>query len=233
MFSSWLGIRVSPHFDQPWFSSSVVTFWSRRWDLAAGNVLRQLIYDPIVERKIIGSTTAATADTTTATTTTTESDIKQPQVVPQSTTTTSIQWSKVLGSSASFLTSGLVHECIFWYLTGHTSGGVWLSFFTIQIPIILIERTVLHYLKHRGIHVPLPLMTIWTISFVCISSARLFWAPAEKVGLVKKVISNVDVAYSKYLRVVDTVLASDVGRTLNVDVPVWFRTATRRIVSPL
>ena len=30
------GLRVSPHFDRPWRSISVATFWSKRWDLAAG-----------------------------------------------------------------------------------------------------------------------------------------------------------------------------------------------------
>ena len=30
------GLRVSPHFDRPWRSTSIASFWSKRWDLAAG-----------------------------------------------------------------------------------------------------------------------------------------------------------------------------------------------------
>ncbi|KAL4516628.1 hypothetical protein Ndes2526B_g05212 [Nannochloris sp. 'desiccata'] len=260
--SSWLGVPVSPHFDQPWLSSSVVTFWSRRWDLAAGNVLRQLIYEPIVEKKIIGSAAATSAsekitassssslfetgkgDEIAATGPLTTQKITEtrkraaattPQVL-QTTASQSLQWRRVFGSSASFLSSGLVHECIFWYLTGHTSGGAWLLFFTIQIPIIFVERTVLHYLKQRGIRVSRPVMTLYTVVFECVTSAHLFWRSAEQAGLVKKVVSNVDVAYSKYLRVIDVVVGqgqSEIGRQVRALAPVWLRTATSRIFSAL
>lgn len=30
VMSQWLGVQVSPHFDQPWLSNSVVSFWNRR-----------------------------------------------------------------------------------------------------------------------------------------------------------------------------------------------------------
>ncbi len=30
------GLRVSPHFDRPWMATTVASFWSKRWDLAAG-----------------------------------------------------------------------------------------------------------------------------------------------------------------------------------------------------
>ena len=33
------GLRMSPHFDQPWRATSVASFWSKRWDLAAGALL--------------------------------------------------------------------------------------------------------------------------------------------------------------------------------------------------
>jgi hypothetical protein len=256
-FSSWLGVPVSPHFDQPWLSSSVVTFWSRRWDLAAGNVLRQLIYDPIVEKKIISSAAATTAsdkitascppvvvfdtgkgDETATTSSQTQGDITKK--TKNSTTTVTktpdvrqgevsapvpvLQWRRVLGSSASFLTSGLVHEYIFWYLTGHTSGGVWLSFFTIQIPIIAAERIVLQYLKQKGILLPRPFMILYTVGVECVASAYLFWGPAEKAGLVGKVVSNVDVAYSTYLNAVEMMVGQ---RQVRMYAPMWLRTATR------
>ena len=43
------GMQVSPHFDSPWSSTSLADFWSRRWDLAAGNTLRKLVYEPVLE----------------------------------------------------------------------------------------------------------------------------------------------------------------------------------------
>jgi hypothetical protein len=236
--SSKFGVPVSPHFDQPWLSSSVVSFWSRRWDLAAGNVLRMLIYEPIVENQLI-ATTAAAATTTAAATTEKSSarTTKTPERNPLKTTEASIiepsahteSRRRVIGSSASFLVSGLVHECIFFYLTGHTSGGVWLSFFAIQIPVIMIERATLGYLKQKGVIVPRVVLMAFTVVFESVSSAYLFWGPAEKAGLVKKVVDNVDVAYSKLLRGVE--MASWRGRGLPA--PVWLRTATSRVLSTL
>lgn len=49
MASGLLRIKIAPHFDEPYLSSSFSDWWSRRWNLTVGNVLRMLIYDPIVE----------------------------------------------------------------------------------------------------------------------------------------------------------------------------------------
>lgn len=32
--SHWLGIPVTPHFDAPWLSTSIASFWNRRLDLS-------------------------------------------------------------------------------------------------------------------------------------------------------------------------------------------------------
>lgn len=40
------------------------------------------------------------------------------------------------------------------HLTGHTTGGVWLSFFLVQVPLIVFERLVLAALKRRGVILP-------------------------------------------------------------------------------
>lgn len=49
MASGLLRIKIAPHFDEPYLSASFADWWSRRWNLTVGNVLRMLIYDPIVE----------------------------------------------------------------------------------------------------------------------------------------------------------------------------------------
>ena len=83
------GLRVSPHFDRPWRSTSVASFWSKRWDLAAGNTLRQLVYDSVVDGSLMAP----------------------PAGVPQARPTALRQ---LVGSLASFAASGLFHEFIFW-----------------------------------------------------------------------------------------------------------------------
>ena len=44
--TSLVGLRIAPHFDQPYLASSLTDFWSRRWNLTAGNALRFLVRPP-------------------------------------------------------------------------------------------------------------------------------------------------------------------------------------------
>jgi hypothetical protein len=41
--STLIGLRIAPHFDAPYLCSSLSDFWSRRWNLTAGNALRFLV----------------------------------------------------------------------------------------------------------------------------------------------------------------------------------------------
>ena len=47
--TSLIGLRISPHFDEPYLSHSVAAFWGRRWNITASNTLRFLFYDTICE----------------------------------------------------------------------------------------------------------------------------------------------------------------------------------------
>jgi hypothetical protein len=38
-----IGLRIAPHFDKPYLASSLTDFWSRRWNLTAGNALRFMV----------------------------------------------------------------------------------------------------------------------------------------------------------------------------------------------
>ena len=40
---------MAPHFDAPWRATSLAEFWSKRWDLAASNALRCVVYEPLLE----------------------------------------------------------------------------------------------------------------------------------------------------------------------------------------
>ncbi|EFN57210.1 hypothetical protein CHLNCDRAFT_143650 [Chlorella variabilis] len=160
------GLRVSPHFDRPWRSTSVASFWSKRWDLAAGNTLRQLVYDSVVDGSLMAP----------------------PAGVPQARPTALRQ---LVGSLASFGASGLFHEFIFWYLTGHTTRGVWLSFFLAQAPIIVAERLALSALKRRGILLPDWLRVCVSMLLVVATAQHLFWAPCKKHGVADSVVNNV------------------------------------------
>lgn len=48
--ASWLtGLKIAPHFDKPYLSTSQSDWWGRRWNLTVGGCLRSLVLDPILE----------------------------------------------------------------------------------------------------------------------------------------------------------------------------------------
>lgn len=192
LFSQTLGIRVSPHFSSPWLSTSVRSFWNQRWDLAAGNVLRQLIYEPVVEGRLVLRTGVT--------------DVRRshPTKAPSGPPTR-----QLVGSFCTFLTSGLIHEGIFWYLRGHTSGGMWLTFFLAQVPIIVLEKIVSKVYKryttsssskHQSNLALRLILTLWTVGFESYCSAIFFWTPAERAKLVRQLLDNVEVTYTAALQ---------------------------------
>ncbi|KAK9905470.1 hypothetical protein WJX75_000391 [Coccomyxa subellipsoidea] len=112
--SSLIGLKIAPHFDKPFLTSSVSDFWSRRWNLTAGNALRFLVYDTITEKRLI-KTSRGNA---------------MPSI-----------GLRRLGAASSFVVSGIVHEIILWYAIGHVPGvsGGWFIFFAIQGPLLAAE----------------------------------------------------------------------------------------------
>jgi hypothetical protein len=159
-----IGLRVSPHFDRPWTAKSVAAFWNKHWDLAAGNTLRQLVYDVVCDGSLLPPS--------------------KPQGHPSHTR-------QALGSLASFGASGLVHECIFWYLTGRTTRGVWSSYFLVQVPAIILERIVLAQLKRRKIMVPALLRIAYTVGFETLTAQYLFFGATKRAGVSDSIVRNV------------------------------------------
>lgn len=201
LFSHVLGIRVSPHFNSPWLATSVRSFWNQRWDLAAGNVLRQLIYEPVIEGRlvsmagVVGDGTNASASGASGASRASGEKISVSR--------------QLVGSVLTFLTSGLIHEGIFWYLRDRTSGGQWLSFFVMQVPIIILEKVVVAVYRHfytnedrkylSNLSLRL-LSTMWTVGFESWCSAKFFWTPAEDAKLVLQLLDNVEVTYNAALQ---------------------------------
>eukprot|EP00891_Asterochloris_glomerata_P009675 jgi/Astpho2/9675/fgenesh1_pg.00146_%23_81_t len=123
---STTGLAISPHFDQPYASESMASFWGRRWNVATSNTLRSLIYDPIYEGRLVRSSRAANA----------YSPIR-----------------RAVGLCACFIVSGMVHELIYWYLMGFVTGK-WQIFFTMQGPAVVLETAVRKWLKARSPALP-------------------------------------------------------------------------------
>lgn len=173
-----------------------------RWDLAAGNALRQLIYDPITERKILPTPPVPPSTSTTPPTSPQKSSPAKKSKARTAPTAAVVpvlppgRWLQFIGTTASFLTSGLIHELIFFYLTGHSSRGRWLAFFLVQVPAMTVERYVLGTLRRWEMMPPQLVLILWAVGFQCVATAWLLWRPIEQEGVIKQVINNVDTAYA-------------------------------------
>eukprot|EP00198_Chlamydomonas_reinhardtii_P010499 XP_001699836.1 predicted protein [Chlamydomonas reinhardtii] len=95
------------------------------------------------------------------------------------------QLRRFLALQAVFLFSGLWHILIFWYNT-RVFSWKWAAFFTVQAPILMVERAV-HKLGGRlGVRVPHALQ-VFSANFLLIVVARpLFFGPADDTGFAQR-----------------------------------------------
>lgn len=153
----WPGFKVAPHFDAPYTATSIAEFWSRRWNLCAGNALRWVVQEPVLEGRLVRAARSPPA----------------ARVTPER---------RLAAAAAAFAASGVMHEVQIMcaaakrregravcaahrpiynkraccssastpppppplmrrsYLTGHWAGGLMLAFFCAQVPLMLAER---------------------------------------------------------------------------------------------
>ncbi|KAK9862677.1 hypothetical protein WJX84_006550 [Apatococcus fuscideae] len=88
-------------------------FWGKRWNIVASSCLRFLIYEPIFECRIVAGTKGTVAVS------------KQRRLV---------------GMLASFVSSGVVHEIMYWYISHLRPTGKWFVYFSVQGPLCIAEH---------------------------------------------------------------------------------------------
>ena len=49
VLTSLIGLEIAPHFNRPYYSDSVASFWGKRWNLTVSNCLRAPVFDTISE----------------------------------------------------------------------------------------------------------------------------------------------------------------------------------------
>eukprot|EP00884_Botryococcus_braunii_P018070 jgi/Botrbrau1/4947/Bobra.0122s0025.1 len=165
--SAGSGLRLAQHFQHPYLSTSFGELWSKRWNLVAGTTLRNLIYEPISEGRLIHDPHKPPA----------------PRSLPR----------YLVAVSTTFLVSGLMHEVVFWYLRGYhpRATGMWLIFFAGCGPICILEGFVLSSLKKRGIVPPVWLSIPVTVLGGIAWGHLFFFPPVDNSGLADDVINAV------------------------------------------
>ena len=84
-------------------------------------------------------------------------------------------------------------------MRGHTTHGVWLAFFALQVPLIVAERAILRAFRRAGVTLP-ELLRIAGTWLVVMGSAVLFWWPVEHYGVSQEVAGAVTKGAAAALR---------------------------------
>jgi hypothetical protein len=172
--TSLMGLKIAPHFNQPYISSSVSSFWGARWNLTAANTLRFMVYDTICDGRLVARRNNG-----------------PPARAPQSTSTQL----RALAMMACFVVSGLVHELMFWYCQGSTT-GLWLAFFSLQGPVILIEMVVQRLIRKSGWQVPKWARVAVTLYVLMGLGHLFFFPPPVQSGLADRVTGSIKESFS-------------------------------------
>jgi hypothetical protein len=176
----------------------------RRWNNTISLSMRAVVYDPIMEGRLIKTEAAAPAAPQPAATAAAAAAPAGPEGA-DSTVTDSAKHTrssadgrvatqqkqqhrhrsllrKALATTAIFTISGLEHE---WFLflmlgAGEYHFGYWMAFFLVQVPLMIGEGLLLKQLKAAGIKLPI-LLRIAAWQGVLLVFAYLFWYPPVKV----------------------------------------------------
>ena len=111
-----LGLRLAPHFRSPWLSSSVAEFWNWRWNQAASGVLRHLVYEPIVEGRLVALPRRAAGRSRGGSGGVSSSGAGGGRGGKGADGKAAPGLRQLAGMSAAFVASGVAHEIIFWWV---------------------------------------------------------------------------------------------------------------------
>lgn len=161
---TWLlGMPIAPHFNSPFSATSLADLWGRRWNLTAGGVLRRLLYDPLVEGVVIKETGVARARRA---------------------------WMRAPAALLCFVVSGVMHEVLWWYITGATTPHwAWFWFFTVHGLACVVEAVVARWVGAVGGAQHAVLGWMWTMGFFVTTGHLLFVPPPESAGVADMVVT--------------------------------------------
>lgn len=157
--------EIMAHCDRPWLATSFGEFWSRRWNVNTGYVLRFLCYDPICEGSMTRLSTSAQQQRC--------SDAR-----------------RVAAVASTFAVSGVAHECFIFWMRGVQSGsGRWFMFFFLQTPLIVVADPWLKSLKRTT---GPWLARALTVGGQLVMAHYLFFVPVVQLGITDDIHNGVN-----------------------------------------
>jgi hypothetical protein len=187
-----LGMRLAPHFANPYSATSLTDFWARRWNITQGLVLRGCVYEPVVQgrwraadaaaervhaqdRRAPAGSSSADDDRGAAASSGTK-PLAAHAVVPR--------WRRQLGAAATFVVSGLEHELFLWYLL-RAWGWRWLAFFSLQGPLLAGEAALKRRARAAGLSLHLRVASLAVLLVLGLTADAFFWPPLVQPALLQ------------------------------------------------
>ena len=170
------GVSLSPHFNNPFASSSCADFWGRRWNVTAAHLLRRSVYEPIMQGQLLGHDADDVSGAA-------DSGKKRRASVRRVTWKPSL-WRQALAVCATFLASGIAHELILHQVIDAPRTHEWLLFFTLQGPLLCVEALLKPHLpRSRLLLTPVCLLLLLRLG------GALFFPVAMRTGLDTRVVA--------------------------------------------
>ncbi|KAJ4975389.1 hypothetical protein NE237_000495 [Protea cynaroides] len=155
-----VGLELEDQFNEPYLSTSLQDFWSRRWNISGASILRSTVYEPT--QRIIAATVLGRRW---------------------------VGLSSLTAVLATFLVSGLMHELIYFYLgrTQPTWEITWyhvLHGFCLAAEVAVKKVLAGRWQLHRVLSGPL------TIGFVLVTTYWLFFPQLLRFGSFDRTIEE-------------------------------------------
>eukprot|EP00210_Caulerpa_lentillifera_P006912 g6609.t1 len=176
-----LGIKLDVNFDKPYLATSITELWSKRWNLVMEEQLRSIIYNPLMEGKLIA-------------------DKKYYQRPKAS------KLRMIIGVVLVFFASGVIHSLLLMQLFNNGSYPLlYTLFFCVNSVLVIVEKLVYNSLKGSSYYKKImdSLPTITRIAYVHIIGITLahflFWPDVTRFGLTEMNLNAVLAFAPKFL----------------------------------
>ncbi|KAL4529386.1 hypothetical protein Ndes2437B_g09024 [Nannochloris sp. 'desiccata'] len=175
----FLKLPTAANFRFPYASTSPADFWNRRWNLPVSQAMRALIYDPFLEGRLIKPFEKEKAPS---------SSLSRNSNSNHNTKLLR----RVIGVLLVFSVSGIVHEIMYWYVTGHTTrSALWLWYFIFSGLIVVVEGAVKQPLRRAGVQIPTWIQWIVTQFMFQKLMETMWWVPAEEADFPNIIMQHV------------------------------------------
>ena len=171
------GVSLSPHFNNPFTSSSCADFWGRRWNVTAAHLLRRSVYEPIMQGQLVGHDADVDANDA-------DSSKKRRASVVRRVTWKPSLLRQSAAVCATFVASGIAHELILHQVIEAPWTYEWLLFFSLQGPLLCVEAVLKPHLPR-----PRLLLTPACLLLLLRIGGALFFPVAMRSGLDARVVT--------------------------------------------